>query len=271
MLDRDPETPMAPSAPDGPVPHAAAPPRAPLRKSVPSTLSRTMIHLAGLERMVRTLKAETAAQLAEFAPDAPAGMADVPTGLSALLAEGAAFAPVAVTPYQPVAPGVWFGIDPEVGGASLAATLKAAHVALPQAGTVRTARLSANPTFPLVEKPRWVTLETAVDRAALAAAGALDIALVASLEIGPGNRAAIPPHYAVTLRVAREGGTVEDHLDHKVPVTTMPMEHALRVAPETLSKMDIANAESVTLIFVLPLCGTYTFHLDWLSVTAVAG
>jgi hypothetical protein len=166
---------------------------------------------------------------------------------------------------------VWFGVDPEVGGASLAAALRAAHVAVPQAGTVRTARLSANPTFPFVEKPRWVTLETSVDLAALSAARTLEIGLVASLEIGPGNRAAIPPHYTVTLRVARAGGQVEDHLDHKVPVTTMPMDHVLQVAPETLAGMDLGSAEAVTLIVVLPLCGTYTFHLDWMSIKATAG
>jgi len=260
MLDQEPHTPPALSA--------AQP--APLRRSVPSTLSRAMIQIAALERMVRTIKAETAAHLADFEPAALDRMCDVPTGLSELLAAGAPFAPLAVTPYAPVAPGVWFGVDPEVGGATVAAALRAATVAVPGAGSARTARLSANPTFPLVEKPRWVTLETAADIGALSGARGLVLDLVASLEIGSGNRAEIPPHVTATLRLKRADGTADDFLDYKVPVSSMPMEHSVRVSAEQLGRMALDTAIEATLIFVLPLYGVYTFHLDYLSLKAMA-
>ncbi len=260
MLDHEPPTPPA----------LAATRPAPLRRSVPATLSRAMIQIAALERMVRTIKAETAAHLADFEPDTLDRMADVPTGLSDLLAAGAPFAPVAVTPYAPVAPGVWFGIDPEAGGATVAAVLRAATVAVPGAGSARTARLSANPTFPLVEKPRWVTLETAADIDALAGARGLVLDLVTTLEIGPGNRAEIPPHVAATLRLKRADGSADDFLDYKVPISTMPMEHSIRVPAEQMERMALDTATDATLIFVLPVHGVYTFHLDYLSLKSVA-
>jgi hypothetical protein len=259
MLDQDPETSSA----------LAAPMHAPLKAALPASLARTTLQIAALERMVRALKAETAAQLSSFGPADLDRESEVPTGLSTLLAAGAPFPPAAVAPYAPVAPGVWFGIDPEAGGATVAATLRAATVALPNAGMARVARLSANPTFPLVEKPRWVTLETAVDVGALATARELVVDLVACLEIGSDNRAEIPPHVSATLRIERHDGTTEDFVDYRVPVSSMPMEHRVHVPPAQLAAMAPAEAAAATLIFVLPLFGVYTFHLDYLSVKAV--
>lgn len=219
--------------------------------------------------MMRTLRAELESQISAFAPAEIERMTEIETGLGALLTTGAAFQAASVVPYQPVAPGLWVGLDPDAGDCSVALACKTLHPHDPQDDRQRVARLSLNPVFPLPEKPKWVTLECAVDLAGLRKADSLRIDLISFFAFAPTNTTPIPRIVTLNLRLHRPDGSTTDHLGYRVPMSSMPFEHSVRFPAAALATIDLASATDATLIFELPHAGEYTFHVDHFSLLAV--
>ncbi|MBT9383263.1 hypothetical protein KM176_05270 [Pseudooceanicola sp. CBS1P-1] len=225
-----------------------------------ASLDRIRMQLQGMERMIRTLRAEVESQVSSFAPPELAQASLLASGLGTLLAEGAPAAPFAADPYQHFAPGVWIGMDPEVGDSG--ATVALAALPTGPGNAPRVSRLSVNPVFPLAAKPRWLTLECALDLEALRRARSLRLDMISFFEIGSRNIAQIPRQLTVTLRLQHRDGTRSDHLNRRIPVSTMPFEHSVRVGEAALKDIGFAAAAEAILILELPLAGEFTLHLD---------
>jgi hypothetical protein len=236
---------------------------------IQSSLNRIRNQLSGMERMIRTLRAEIESQISAYAPDDVAAVGELETGLGKMFAEAAPLAPFSAINYQPFVPGVWVGMDSEVGECGVTVALKALHSHDPLQGNARVARLSLNPVFPLVEKPRWVTLECDADIAALQAAKGLRLDMVSFFDISPLNTVAIPRNVIIKLRIKKADGTFTDKLGYSVPVSTMPFEHTVLVPDMKTAEIDTAGAKSAHIIIVLPQAGDYTFHMDHFSLKTI--
>lgn len=233
------------------------------------SLSRIRTQLTAMERMMRTLRAEVETQISAFSPADIAVATEMRTGLAEMFASGAAMPAISAQPYQHFCPGVWIGMDQEVGDCGATVALKTLHPHDPLDGSARVARLSVNPVFPLVEKPRWMTLESTVDIEALRAAKGLRLDIISFFDIAPRNTAQIPRHMTLTLRLRRRDGAQSDHLGYRVPVSTMPFEHSMIVAESGMSALHLAEAVEATLIIELPLAGEFTLNLDHFSLKAI--
>ena len=233
------------------------------------SLSRIRTQLTAMERMMRTLRAEVETQISAFSPTDIAAVTEVRTGLAEMFATGAAMSAISAQPYQHFCPGVWIGLDQEVGDCGATVALKTLHPHDPLEASTRVARLSVNPVFPLVEKPRWVTLESTVDIEALRAAKGLRLDIISFFDIAPRNTAQIPRHVTLTLRLRRRDGVQSDHLGYRVPVSTMPFEHSMTVAESGMGALHLAEAAEATLIIELPLAGEFTLNLDHFSLKAI--
>ena len=236
---------------------------------IQSSLNRVRTQLLGVERMARTLRSEIETQISAYAPDDVETVGELETGLGKMFAEAAPLAPFSVVSYKPFVPGVWVGIDNEVGDCGVTVALKALHGNEPMLGGFRVARLSVNPVFPLVEKPRWVTVECTADLTALQAAKGLRLDMVSFFDISPLNTVAIPRNVTVTLRLKKADGTATDHLGYWVPVSTMPFEHTVMVADLMKAGIDVTGASLAQVIIELPLAGDYTFHMDHFSLKTI--
>lgn len=233
------------------------------------SLGRIRTQLTGMERMTRILRAEIESQITGFAAGSVETESEIASGLGALFAEAAPLAPMAADPYAHFAPGVWIGLDQETPGTGATIAMRALRrpgVADPARGV---SRLCVNPVFPAVQKPRWVTLETAVPVEGLRAASALRIDLIGFFQIGPGNSAEIPRSVTLNLRLHRGGGKATDHVNYRIPVSTMPFEHSVRIGAAAMAELDLRDVTEAILIFELPLSGTYTFALDHFAVLAL--
>lgn len=233
------------------------------------SLNRIRTQLAGLERMMRTLRAEVETQISSFSPTDIDSVTEVRTGLAEMFASGAAMPAISAQPYEHFCPGVWVGIDQEVGDCGATVTLKTLHQHNSLDGSARMARLSINPVFPLVEKPRWVTLESTVDIESLRAAKSLRLDIVSFFDIAPRNTAQIPRHITLTLRLHRRDGAQSDHLGYRVPVSTMPFEHSMIVAEIGMGALHLVEAVEATLIIELPLAGEFTLNVDHFSLKGI--
>lgn len=233
------------------------------------SLNRIRTQLTGLERMMRTLRAEVETHISAFSPTDINSVTEVRTGLSELFATGTAMPAISAQPYQHFYPGVWVGIDQQVGDCGATVILKTLHQHEPLDGLTRMARLSINPVFPLIEKPRWVTLENAIDIEALRAAKGLRLDIISFFDIAPHNTAQIPRHITVTLRLRRRDGAQSDHLDYHVPVSTMPFEHSMIVAESRMGELPLAEAVEAELIIALPLAGEFTLNVDHFSLKGI--
>ncbi|PJE33607.1 hypothetical protein PSM7751_03962 [Pseudooceanicola marinus] len=234
-----------------------------------TSLGRIRAQLSGMERMTRILRAEIESQISGFAPGTMEHEDEVSSGLGSLFRAAAPLASLAVDPYGHFAPDVWIGLDHEVTDAGATVAMKALRRPGPGGEGRGVARLSVNPVFPLARKPRWVTLETAVSVEALRQARALRIDTISFFQIGPGNTAEIPRSVTMNLRLHRPGGKTSDHLGHRIPVSTMPFEHAARVSRDTLAEIDLKDVSEATIILELPLAGNYTLHLDHFALLAI--
>lgn len=233
------------------------------------SLHRIRTQLSGLERMMRTLRAEVETQISAFSPNDIDSATEVRTGLAEMFASGTPMPAISARPYEQFCPGVWVGIDQEVGDCGAAVTLKTLHQHEPLDGVARMARLSINPVFPLVEKPRWVTLESAIDIEALRTAKGLRLDIISFFDIAPHNTAQIPRHITLTLRLRRRDGVQGDHLDYRVPVSTMPFEHSMIVAESRMGELPLAEAVEAVLIIELPLAGEFTLNVDHFSLKGI--
>ncbi|MGI3164897.1 hypothetical protein [Pseudooceanicola sp. 200-1SW] len=239
--------------------------------NIETSLGRIRTQLSGMERMTRILRAEIESQIGGFDPAALDQETEVPNGLASLFREAAPHSPQAADPYTHFAPGVWIGLDQETGDTGATVALKAQRRPTPGGEARGVARLSVNPVFPLARKPRWVTLETDISVAALKTAQALRIECIAFFQIGPGNSAEFPRSVTLNLRLHRPGGKTSDHLNLRLPVSTMPFDHAARVSAATLAEIELSDVTEATVILELPLAGTYTLHLDHFAVVALNG
>lgn len=241
--------------------------------NVETSLGRIRTQLSGMERMVRILRAEIESQISEVAPGDLDRLSEIPSGLGALFREAQPMTAQAVDPYKHFAKGVWIGMDQEVGATGATVGLKALGTGQGHGrGNGRgVARLSVNPVFPLVEKPRWVTLETTLDVAALKSAQGLRVDTVSFFEIGAGNAAQMPRSVTLTLRLHRKGGKATDHLDYRVPVSTMPFEHSARFGAAAMAELALEDVTEALMILELPLAGIYALKLDHFAVMAVEG
>lgn len=236
---------------------------------IQSSLNRVRTQLSGMERMIRTLRAEIETQISAYAPGDVESASELETGFGTMFSAAAPLAPFSAVSYKPFVPGVWVGMDAEVGDCGVTVALKAVHGHDPVQGNARVARLSVNPVFPLVEKPRWVTVECAADLAALRAATGLRLDMVSFFDISPLNTVAIPRNVTVTLRLKKADGTATDHLGYRVPVSTMPFEHTIMVADLKKAGIDATGASLAQVIIELPLAGDYTFHMDHFSLKTI--
>ncbi|QUS36084.1 hypothetical protein [Falsirhodobacter algicola] len=232
------------------------------------SLNRMRMQMMSIERMMRLLQSELETQIGALAPADVNRFADVPSGLSRLLQNGETMAPRLAEAYKPFADAVWVGLDHEKGSASATVALKAASE--PAAlGTFRSARLSINPVFPLAEKPGWLTLETDIDLDPLRRARGMRLDLVSFFDIASRNEVNIARNVQIGLRRFWEDGNFDDLLNYQMPVSTMPFEHAVTVPDSTFAELQLDRAHRLSLIFVLPTAGDYTFHMDYLSIKSL--
>ncbi|SNY52500.1 hypothetical protein SAMN06297129_2325 [Pseudooceanicola antarcticus] len=235
---------------------------------VQRSLGRIRTQMGGMERMMRILRAEVEGHIAAIAPAELDSYCDIETGLGQLFAEARPIAPVSVEPYKHFAKGVWMGLDTENGDCGATVSMKALHDGMGGNGR-GVARLSVNPVFPMAVKPGWVTLETAVSLEALKRAAGLRIDTVSFFDIAAGNSAQIPRSVTLNLRLHRQGGKVTDHLNYRIPVSTMPFEHSARIGPAAMEELSLGDVTEALLILELPLAGTYTLKLDHFAVLAL--
>ncbi|MBR9762946.1 MAG: hypothetical protein GYB53_05305 [Rhodobacteraceae bacterium] len=238
------------------------------------SLSRIRTQLGGMERMVRLLRAEIEGHIAEVDPASLDRYSEIPTGLGQLFSEAAPLSAIAAEPYKHFAKDVWIGLDTEAGDTGATVSLKALHRAgegaLLGAGAARgVARLSVNPVFPMAAKPRWVTLETAVSVEALKRAKGLRVDTISFFDIAAGNSAQIPRSVTLNLRLHRQGGKASDHLNYRIPVSTMPFEHSARLSPAAIAELALEDVTEALMILELPLAGTYALKLDHFAVLAL--
>ncbi|WP_010139001.1 hypothetical protein [Oceanicola sp. S124] len=235
---------------------------------VQTSLSRIRTQLGGMERMVRLLRAEIEGHIAEVDPAGLDSWTEIPTGLGQLFEAAVPLPAVAVEPYKHFAKDVWVGLDAEMGDTGATVSLKALHRAGAQTGR-GVARLSLNPVFPMAAKPRWVTLETAVSVEALKRAKGLRIDTISFFDIAAGNSAQIPRSVTLNLRLHRRDGRATDHLNYRIPVSTMPFEHSARIAPAAMDDLALDDVSEALMILELPLAGTYALKLDHFAVLAL--
>lgn len=235
---------------------------------VQTSLTRIRTQLSAMERMYRSMRAEVESLISAYAPGDIDNEVDVETGIGMALSAGKPLPPVSIQPYQHFFPGVWMGLDEEVGNCGATVTLKALQPHDPTNMVARVSRLSVNPVYPLVEKPRWMSLECTVDLQALRQAKALRIDLVSFFEISPANAATIPRTVGLTLRLHRNDGAVSDHPIYRLPVSTMPSAHSAPFNASNLQDAKLDTAHEARLLIDLPLAGDFMFHLDYLTVTA---
>lgn len=219
-----------------------------------------------MERLIRTLRAEIETITTSYAPHDLEKTNEVESGFGRLFIEASPINPFDARPYKPFFPGVYCGIDEEVGGCGATVTLKALQSHDPVRGRTRVTRLSVNPVFPLVEKPRWITVECDVDVTPLKSAKGLKIELISFLEIGNRNTDALPRDIILTIRTKSSDDVTSDHLGYRIPVSTMPLEHAILVSDLQKEGLPLDTATSVTAILALPTVGNYTFHMDHFSI-----
>lgn len=232
-------------------------------------LTRIRTQLTGMERMIRTLRAEIETTISGFSPLDVQKIVEVNSGFSRLFDEGSPITPFDARPYKPFFPGVYCGIDEEVGGCGATVALKALHSHDPFQGRLRVARLSVNPVFPLVEKPRWVTVECDVDVNPLRTAKGLRIELISYFEIGSRNDSALSREVIFTLRTKAKNDVSSDHFGYHIPVSTMPFEHSIVVPDLEKEAVDLNTTKSATIILSLPTHGNYTFHMDHFSIQTI--
>lgn len=233
------------------------------------SLNRIRTQLTATERMMRMMRAEVESHISYFSPGEVEKTTEVGTGLSTLLREGKPLESFAAQPYQRFYPGVWMGLDQEVGDCGATVALKTLHPHDPVEAMTRVARLSVNPVFPLMEKPRWVTLETATDLDTLRKAKTLRLDMISFFDISPRNGAAVPRHVTLTLRLRRRDGSTSDHLTYRVPVSTMPFEHSMTVNESGVASLDLVHADEATFIIELPLAGEFSMNIDHFSLKAI--
>ena len=237
---------------------------------VQRSLGRIRTQMGGMERMLRILRAEVEGHIAAIAPADLDSYSDIETGLGQLFAEARPLAPVSVEPYKHFAKDVWMGLDSERGDCGATVSMKALHHEGGVGDNGRgVARLAVNPVFPMAVKPRWVTLETAVSLEALKRAAGLRIDTVSFFDIAAGNSAQIPRSVTLNLRLHRQNGKATDHLNYRVPVSTMPFEHSARIGPAAMAELSLEDVTEALMILELPLAGTYTLKLDHFAVLAL--
>lgn len=231
---------------------------------------RIQTQLDALERMIRIIRSDLETQASALPGLQISTTSQIKSGLAAVFEKGETLAPIQAQPYDHVMPDVWVGLDQENGSAGV--TIAARSIASPGIGAAhdRVTRITLNPVFPLQEKPRWVTLETRLDTAETAAAKAIRIDIISSLEIARINREEIPKTIGVTLRMTQENGLTKDVFHHWLPISTVPFEHALQIGESALRSAEIGTARNVFCILELPLSGDYAFNLDWFAVNSVA-
>jgi hypothetical protein len=234
------------------------------------SLQRVQTQLDALERMIRIMRSELETQSSAFAPEDIAKARGIKSGLGTLFETGAAMNPVSATPYDPVVPDLWVGLDQETGAASVTLSARSLPVTSPATGVSRVTRLNINPVFPTHEKPRWVTLETAVDLDGLSRAKALRIDVISSLDIAKGNRAELPKTIGLTLRTVDKVSGSKDWFHYRFPISTVPFEHGIHVNEAAMKGLDLSNAKSVVCILELPQRGDFALQLDWFAVKSVA-
>jgi hypothetical protein len=117
------------------------------------SLHRIRTQLSGLERMMRTLRAEVETQISAFSPNDIESATEVRTGLAEMFASGTPMPAISARPYEQFCPGVWVGIDQEVGDCGAAVTLKTLHQHEPLDGVARMARFRSTQSFRWSKNP----------------------------------------------------------------------------------------------------------------------
>ena len=216
-----------------------------------------------------TLRAEVETHISAFTPNNIAIESEMRTGLTDMFASGTPLSAMSVQPYVHFSPGVWIGFDQEVGGCGATVGFRSLRSFTPGVDLEQVSRLSINPVFPMVGRPRWVTLESSVEIEALRAAKSLRLDIISFFEIAPNNITEIPRNITITLRLRRRDGTQSDLLGYRVPVSTMPFEHSMNVAESGMMALNLPDAIEATLLIELPLAGDFTLNLDHFSLRSV--
>lgn len=218
--------------------------------------------LTGIERLVRTMGSEVDTLISAYEPANVEAIQEIRSGFGDMFASSGSLMPFAAQAYLPFAPDVWCGLDSEVGGSGATVALKTLRNFEPSRGRARVARLSVNPVFPLVEKPRWMTIESGLDIDGIRKSKTLRFDIVSFFQIAPQNNAIIPRDVRLAIRLKMTDGSFADTFEYRIPVSTVPFEHSI-LAPnwnQNVSAMD--TAASAEVILSLPLAGDYTFHMD---------
>lgn len=229
---------------------------------VSATLARMRTQLTGIERLVRTMGSEVETLISAYEPANIEAMQEIRTGLGDMFSYAGPLQPFLAQAYLPFAPDVWCGIDTEIGGSSATVALKTLHDFEPSRGGTRIARLSVNPIFPLVEKPRWMTIECGLDIDAIKKSKTVRFDIVSFFQIAPQNTSIIPRDVRLAIRLKMSDVSFADIFEYRIPVSTMPFEHSIHVPNWNQNAAAMDTAVSVEVILGLPLAGDYTFHMD---------
>lgn len=228
---------------------------------------RIQNHLNSIERMSRLLRSEFESCMTVFVPEGVQKSTQVTTSVNKFLESGTEISSLVVQPYDPFFPGLWVGLDQEIGGSHVVISARRRVYRSPTGNEPLVSRLSVHPIFPLAEKPRWVTLETVVDLNSLRGAASLDVHLVSFLDIGIRKTVEIPNRFNINFRIESKGGDA-DVFRHSVPVTTLPFESSIHIAGSGVKTLTADGVTNVTCIIELPLSGDYVFNLDSFQIIA---
>lgn len=242
-----------------------------MQKSRVSNPGSTRAHTLqkGIDRLVSLLEAENAAMRETTFLRADVTDSGVKSGLNHLLSTKEMISPKVANPYAPFFEDVWVGYE------KLATHDDWVVIGFEPAGesaildgpvTRHAPRLFVHPVFPTGGTSRWVTLETRIYKLPATPEAKLSLGLVANFKFDDPQQTMHTNTIKVALRRTQKDGTWSDSDLGFFPVTTVPMAHSLIAKVEALdSPLEEAEARA-SLIFWLPVHGSYVFNLFGFSM-----
>lgn len=229
---------------------------------------RVRVLKEGMKRLTRLLEAENASLQSLMKTEARNSGGNISTGLGSFLSDGVAIAPKPTVSYEDFAKGVWTGIDDTDGANSIVVEFAPADRGT--AGNDDLApyapRLGIHPVITSAQSPKWVTLETMVDKTSISVGATLRLDIVTDFHFPEPRQATHINTAKMTLRCQKNDGTYDDIEFGSFPVTTVPMAHTLSNPYVKIDATTLAHCAKMVLIFFLPNHGLYTFNLYGFSV-----
>ena len=237
-------------------------------ESVDKLTSRKDVLREGIQRLHQLLAAENACHPGAEPLTSAGAAAALPNGFSRLFAGQKSIPSKAVEPYVDFSNGVWAGFEALDGACWVVMAFEPAHTVTTSDldHTSKSPRLIVHPVVTGAQPPRWVTVESDVDKKPIKTGSTLTIRLLSNF-VFPDSRS---PGHANTVRAALRCGFKNGHYEDidvgHIPVTTAVMHHAQSASLDDSLAQSIRQAASLRLILFLPPHGGYVFNLFDLSL-----